>query len=53
MNKFTTAQLQAAMINLHKRNDQQAREAYAMTFGEVHARMGDEAFDAWLDANGL
>jgi hypothetical protein len=27
--------------------------AYALAFDELNRRMGDQAFDAWLDANGL
>jgi hypothetical protein len=53
MNKFTTEQLQAALIGLRARNDQDSNAAYALAFDELHSRMGDQSFDAWLDANGL
>lgn len=48
MNKFTTAQLQKALIEL--RNGDQ--DAFRMTFDEVCKRMGDEAFDAFCEAQG-
>lgn len=53
MSKFTTEQLQQALVGLHARNDAGSNDAYAMTFDELHRRMGDDAFDAFLDANGL
>ena len=53
MDKFTTAQLQDALIVLYKRSDADAQAAYRMTFDELHARMGDEAFDTWCDEQGL
>jgi hypothetical protein len=49
MNKFSTAQLQAALIEL--RNGTQI-EAWCITFDEVNRRMGDDAFDAWCEALG-
>lgn len=49
MSKFTTAQLQAALIELRNRSDAEGTAAYQMTFDEVAARMGAEAFDAWCD----
>lgn len=52
LEKFTTAQLQNALIGLRARNDQEAVDAYEMTFDEVARRMGDEAFDAWCDKMG-
>jgi hypothetical protein len=52
MEKFTTAQLQAALIELRKRTDKEGEAAYMMTFDEVAARMGDEAFDDWCVAQG-
>lgn len=53
MGKFTTEQLQKALIGLHTRNDADSNAAYAMTFEELNRRMGDDEFDAFLDANGL
>lgn len=53
MNKFTTEQLKAALLELYKRNDQDSNAAYALAFEELNRRMGDQAFDAFLDANGL
>ncbi len=53
MNKFTTEQLQAALLGLYARSDAEAFAAYQMTFDEVAARMGDEAFDAWCEENGI
>jgi hypothetical protein len=52
MNKFTTAQLQAALIALRSRKDADGVAAYYMTFDEVAARMGDAAFDAWAESLG-
>ncbi|CAB4197304.1 hypothetical protein UFOVP1309_5 [uncultured Caudovirales phage] len=49
MQKFTTAQLQAALIGLRATNE---NDAYAMTFDEVCKRMGDDAFDAWCESLG-
>lgn len=53
MNKYSTGQLKAALIELHKRNDEAANRAYRMTFDELNARMGDDAFDAWLEEVGI
>jgi hypothetical protein len=52
MQKFTTAQLQEALIALRRRSDKDAQAAYAMTWNEVHRRMGDDEFDAWCEAQG-
>lgn len=49
MSNFTTAQLQAALIELRSRTDADSAAAYQMTFEEVAQRMGAEAFDAWCD----
>ena len=49
MSKFTTTQLQAALIALRNRTDAEGTTAYQMTFDEVAARMGNDAFDAWCD----
>jgi hypothetical protein len=51
MNKFTTEQLQAALIGMRNRKD--ASDAYAMTVDELYERMGDEAADAWFESKGL
>lgn len=51
MEKFTTKQLQDALVALYIRDD--ARDAFAMTFDEVHKRMGDDAFDAWCENAGI
>jgi hypothetical protein len=53
LKNFTTAQLQAALIALYRREDADAAQAYRMTFDELQARMGDESFDAWCEAQGL
>lgn len=53
MNKFTTEQLQNALLGLYNKKDADSNAAYAMTFEELNLRMGDDAFDAFLDANGL
>jgi hypothetical protein len=53
MEKFTTAQLQKALIGLRARTDADGEEAQRMTFDELHRRMGDEAFDAWCEAQGF
>lgn len=53
MSKFTTQQLQDAMLGLYKKNDADSNAAYQMTFEELHRRMGDDAFDAWLDSVGI
>ena len=52
MDKFTTAQLKAALIELHAKTDDDGRAAFEMTFDEVASRMGDEAFDAWCEGLG-
>lgn len=48
MSKFTTEQLQAALILLRKKSDADSFAAYRMTFDELARRMGDD-FDAWCD----
>lgn len=53
MDKFTTPQLQAALIELYKLKDADSQSAYQMTFDELHRRMGDDAFDAWCEAQGI
>jgi hypothetical protein len=53
VHNFTTTQLQAALLALYVRQDDDAAQAYRMTFDELHARMGDESFDAWCEAQGL
>ena len=52
MNKFTTSQLQQALIELRTHADSDAVTAYEMTFDEVCRRMGDEAFDQWCEEQG-
>lgn len=52
MQKFTTTQLQEALIALRSRSDKDGQAAYAMTWNEVHRRMGDSEFDAWCVAQG-
>lgn len=49
MEKFTTEQLKAALIELRETSHS---DAWDMTFDEVCRRMGDEAFDAWCEAQG-
>ena len=49
MGKFTTKELQAALIGLRSTSND---AAFQMTFDEVAKRMGDDAFDAWCDAQG-
>ena len=46
MNKYTTQQLKTALRTLYTMNQP---DAYAMVFDELHSRMGDEAFDAFID----
>ena len=53
MTKYTTEQLQAALLGLYVRTDSDSLAAFRMTFDELHRRMGDDAFDAWCEANGL
>lgn len=53
MNSYSTKQLKAALIELHKRNDEDSNRAYRMTFDELHNRMGDDAFDSWLEEVGI
>lgn len=48
MNKYTTEQLKTAIVELRDRD----ADAFAMVFDELHRRMGDEAFDAFCDAQG-
>jgi hypothetical protein len=52
MEKFTTAQIKDALVQLYKRNDADANRAYRMAFAELERRLGDE-FDAWLDEVGF
>ena len=52
MSKFTTKQLQDAAIELRKLSDADSALAFEMTFDELCARMGEEAFDAWCEAQG-
>jgi hypothetical protein len=52
MQKFTTKQLQAALIELRAKNTQEANAAFRMTYDELNVRMGDDAFDAWTDSLG-
>lgn len=49
MSKFTTKELQAALIELRTTNN---NDAFEMTFDEVSKRMGNDAFDAWCEAQG-
>ena len=49
MDKFTTKQLQTALMTLRGKAGDASRAAYEMTFSEINRRMGDDAFDAWLD----
>lgn len=53
MGKFTTKQLQDALIGLYGKKDADSNAAYQMTFDELHSRMGDDAFDAWCDSVGI
>jgi len=48
MSKFTTEQLQTALISLRKKSDADSVAAYELTFDELATRMGDD-FDAWCD----
>ena len=52
MDKFTTEQLKSALIGLRSKTDADSESAFQMTFDEVCARMGDEAFDAWCESLG-
>lgn len=53
MEKFTTQQVKNALIELQKMKSEDAFRAYRMAFEELNERLGDDAFDAFLDANGL
>lgn len=53
MNKFNTEQLKTALIGFSKLNDEDSNAAFQITFDELHKRMGDEAFDKFLDENGM
>jgi hypothetical protein len=48
MSKFTTPELQKALIALRDRTDAASTAAYYMTFDELAKRMGDD-FDVWCD----
>lgn len=52
MTKFTISQLQAATIELRARTDKAGSATYRLAFDELNRRMGDEAFDAWCEAQG-
>lgn len=49
MSKFTTPELQAAVIALRDLTDADSVVAYQMGFDELAKRMGDDAFDVWCD----
>ena len=53
MEKFTTQQLQDALIGLYPKKDADSAAAFAMTFDEVAKRMGDVEFDAWCEKQGF
>lgn len=53
MEKYTTAQLKAALIELRKRDDKDAVLAYRMAFDALADRLGDEEFDKWMDEVGF
>ena len=53
MSKYTTEQLKAALIELHKMNSEDAGRAFRIAFDELNARMGDDAFDSFLDSTGI
>ena len=53
MEKYTTQQLQDALIGLHPKKDAASTEAFEMTFDEVAKRMGDVEFDAWCEKQGF
>lgn len=52
MEKYTTQQLQRALIGLCSRTDKDGAAAFRMVFDEVAGRMGD-AFDAWALRRGV
>lgn len=53
MGKFSTKQLQSALLGLYEKKDVDSVSAYQMTFDELHRRMGDDAFDCWCDSVGI
>mgnify|MGYP000754818904 FL=1 len=53
MEKFTTQQIKNALIELYSMKTEEAIKAYQMAFEELNERLGDDAFDAFLDANGI
>lgn len=50
MNKFTNEQLKAALVELYTTNE---LAAYQLAFDELNYRIGDDAFDSWLDEVGI
>ena len=53
MKNFTTKQIKDALIELYSMKTEEAMKAYQMAFEELNERLGDDAFDAFLDAYGL
>jgi translation initiation factor 2 alpha subunit (eIF-2alpha) len=53
MENFTTKQIKDALIELYSMKTEEAMKAYQMAFEELNERLGDDAFDAFLDAYGL
>ena len=49
MTNFTIKQLQAAFIELYKMDNM---PAYQLCFELLEAKMGEDAFDAWMDKMG-
>ena len=53
MKNFTTKQIKDALIELYSMKTEEAMKAYQMASEELNERLGDDAFDAFLDAYGL
>lgn len=50
LSSYTTQQLKDAMAEFAKMDE---LEAYQLAFCELHARLGDEAFDSFCDEMGV
>ena len=50
MRNFTIKQLQAAFVELYSMDNM---EAYQLCFSLLEEKMGEDAFDAWMDSKGF
>ena len=53
MTKFTTKQIQAAMLGMKNQASPDIAGAWRLACDELESRMGEESFWNWMDENGL